>query len=184
MIKNIASKIFEEVLPKTLTSTKKHNKVSKHKQAKKESTTEKMFSSTLFLRRSSSDITTVSCSQLPKSSCRCAINMSKKDSRNQYVEKDEEYILNLLFFAIQYKNTELVAELCENFRMNVNILNVDGISPLHFAAIVGSPECIDILREYGACCNLLDVRGQKPVYYATMMENSDTVLSLDKCMTN
>lgn len=179
MIKNIASKIFEEVLPKTITTTRKQ-KVSKQRQAKKDSTADKMFSSTVFLRRSSSDITTASCSLQPKSSCNCAVNMNKKDSKNKYEDKDEEYILNLLFFAIQYKNTDLIAELCESLRMNLNILNEDGISPLHFAAIVGAPDCIEILREYGACCNMLDVRGQKPIYYANMMESQETVLSLNK----
>lgn len=156
----------------------KHNKVSKHRQAKKESTT------TVFLSRSSSDIRTVSCSQQPKSSCCCAESMSKKDSRKKYVKKDEETILDLLIFAIHFNDSELVARLCEKFRMNLNISNEDGISPLHFAAIVGSNECIEILREYGACSNLLDVRGQKPIYYATLMDNNDTVLSLKKSTTN
>lgn len=170
MIKTIASKLFQEVLPKTLTSSTKK-------------CTTKVSKTTKFVLRQSSPakIPTPSLTTCPldvKSSCTCTCNANKKDSKLQYAKKDEEYILALMFFAIQYKNTEQLKELCESLRMNLNVLNEDGISPLHFAAIVCTPECVEILREYGACYNMLDERGQKPVYYANMMEDDATIKAL------
>ena len=176
MIKTIALKIkdMKDFLPSKSSL--------KLKQMNKE--TAKKISPTVFQRRSSSDISLVSCSLDSKSSCRCAINMNKKQSNCKYDEQEEEYILKLLFFAIQYKNVDLLTELCDKLQMYLNVLNEDGISPLHFAAIVGSPDCIKVLLEYGACRNMFDVRGQTPVYYAEMMENKATVDCLQKCSTN
>ena len=165
MIKTIASKI-KEFIPVTVTKADAAKKMS----------------SNIFVRRSSSDIAVrePSCQLQPKSSCRCTVNMESKESNYKYNDKDEEYILTSLFFAIQYKNSEMLRELCERVKIYLNILNQDGISPLHFAAIVGANDCIKVLYEFGACSNMLDVRGQTPIYYAEMMEKLDTV----ECLRN
>ena len=156
MIKVITSKILEEVLPKTFKATKKMPKDLM-----------KPIKSTVFLRRSSSDITPTSCLQESKagSGCTCAVNQSQKRCTIQYDDKDKEYIMNLMFFAIQYQNTELLLQICQQSQMNLNVLNVDGVGALHFAAIVGSTQCIDILKQHGACLNFKDIRGQTPMHY-------------------
>jgi len=157
MIKNLTVKLFEEVIPKTLKTSKKMkiNKLPKE------------LKSSVFLRRSSSDITPASCLQERKNKdkCSCAVYQNQKSCTIRYDEKDEEYILNLIFFAIQYKNTELLLQICEQSQINLNVLNKDGISALHFAAIVCSTECMEILKQHGACYNLRDIRGQIAMHY-------------------
>ena len=125
----------------------------------------------IFLRRSSADITPVTCSTGSKTCCCCGVNT--KSNNTNYSSEDIEYIISVLFYAVQYKNTELLKEILKRIDIDVNQLNEDGISVLHFAAIVGGEDCIKMLRQYGGCVNTLDVRGQTPIYYAQMMNNRE-----------
>lgn len=157
MIKNITTKIFEEVLPKTF----KANKPKMPKDLMRPIKTN------VFMRRSSSDVTPTSCLQATKSGtcCTCAVYQSQTNCTICYDDADKKYILNLVFFAIQYDNTDLLLQICQQSQINLNVLNVDGVGALHFAAIVGSRKCIDILKQHGACLNFRDIRGQIPMHY-------------------
>lgn len=170
MLKNITAKILEEVLPKTLKATKKMPKDLR-----------RPIKTNVFLRRSSSDVTPTSCLQETKSGtgCTCAVYQSQKNCTIFYDEQDKCYILNLMFFAIQYDNTDLLLQICAQSQINLNVLNVDGVGALHFAAIVGSHKCIEILKQHGACLNFKDIRGQIPMHYyqAESRETSNNPIS-------
>ena len=156
MIKNITTKILEEVLPKILKSTKKMPRDQR-----------RPIKTNVFLRRSSSEITPTSCLHETKSrtGCTCAVHQNQKNCTIYYDEQDKCYILKLIFFAIQYDNTDLLLQICAQSQMNLNVLNVDGVSALHFAVIVGSHKCMEILKQHGACLNFKDIRGQIPMHY-------------------
>lgn len=92
---------------------------------------------------------------------------------------EEERSLNsmifVIFSAIYYRDKTLLKELLCSHSIDVNNLNEDGISAMHFAAIVGSVQCMQVLLEHGAFLESVDLRGQTPMHYAFIMENTGAV---------
>lgn len=171
---SVVPKLVEEVL--SLEITKKITKNIMKKKCKK------TFPPSMFSRKSSADITPVTCLSNSATRCCCGTSMNNgansRRSSTSSTDESQEYLLSLTFFAIQYKNVQLLEEVLERSLLDVNQHNEDGITATHFAAIVGSTDCISVLQQYGCCVNVLDIRGQTPLYYAKMMENVDTVKKL------
>ena len=56
---------------------------------------------------------------------------------------------SMMFYAIQYKDINLLQKLIEtNPDIDINELNEDGIAVIHFAAMVGSTNCIATLKNH------------------------------------
>ena len=113
----------------------------------------------------------------------------RRDSHSSISEEDNDVIdpdqpladsptLQLMFYAVQYNDTTLLKNILRQSSKDINTLNEDGISALHFAAMVGNHDCIRLLHDYGACLNLMDVRGQLPLHYALMMDKIDAARCL------
>lgn len=77
----------------------------------------------------------------------------------------------VLFEAIQYKDTTLLDNVFDSYpNLDINTFNEDGIAAIHFAAMVGSTQCISLMVENGADINLRDIRGNPPIHYAISMK--------------
>ena len=174
---SIVTKLLEEILPIGLSKT-----------GLKKASSERHFSipSSVFLRKSSADIPPMkTCPSNSSTPCSCNKKLNKRSKKNKQqqfeltlLSKEQKYVLSLMFYAIQYKNSELLEEILSSTEMDTNLLNEDGISASHFAAIVGCTHSLRILRKYGSCLNIHDIRGQTPIYYARMMEKHEAVTAL------
>jgi len=178
---SIVAKLLEEILPLgILKSVTRMGKGSK--------SLNRIYTSPKFLRRSSADIVPVTCLNNAATSCKCGVKSDKKVKKNSKAcvsgveagTTEDKYVMELMFFAIQYRNSELLNEVITRSKIDTNLLNEDGISASHFSAIVGSSDCITVLNKHGACVNLYDIRGQTPLYYAHMMENQDVYKCLQE----
>ena len=85
--------------------------------------------------------------------------------------------LNRLFASSIIKKDLLFLKECAD-RIDTNIRDKDGSTPLHYAAIVDSDETvlkmIDYLLAHGADVNALDNKGKNPYYYALLMKQTKT----------
>ena len=81
---------------------------------------------------------------------------------------------SMMFYAVQYRDVNLLQNLFQsNPDVEINSLNEDGIAIIHFAAMVGSTNCLKILKQYGADIDMEDLRGNSPLHYAILMKNFD-----------
>lgn len=104
-----------------------------------------------------------------RSSCGCnSISGDEKELIDACV------MLPHIFCSIQYKDSVRLDEILNKYSFDLNELNEDGITALHFSAITDSADCAQVLLKHGACVNLTDIRGQKPIHYAEIMENCNT----------
>lgn len=65
-------------------------------------------------------------------------------------------------------------------RVNVNIQDADGLSPLHFAALSGNKELISILLEAQAAVDIKDNKGMRPLHYAAWQGKTEPMKMLLK----
>lgn len=65
-------------------------------------------------------------------------------------------------------------------RVNVNIQDADGMSPLHFAALSGNKELISILLEAQAAVDIKDNKGMRPLHYAAWQGKTEPMKMLLK----
>ena len=102
-------------------------------------------------------------------------NHHKRKCHQQVLTIKEKSIqLGHMFDAILEKNSiELKYILLQNSWYDINSLNEDGITTLHFASIVGDEQCILTLLEYGACKYNEDIRGRTALHYAILMEHEN-----------
>ena len=80
-----------------------------------------------------------------------------------------------IFFAIHSNNPELLDNILRASNIDVNELNEDGVSALHFASIVGCIRCLKILVQFGGCLKNEDIRGRAPLDYAASMDRKEIV---------
>lgn len=108
---------------------------------------------------------------------KCSWSASEKLGKC-FLDENERTLNSLIFVifsAIYYRDKTLLKELLCSHSIDVNSLNEDGISAMHFAAIVESVQCMQVLLEYGAFLESVDLRGQTPMHYALVMENTGAV---------
>ncbi|XP_053709040.1 caskin-1-like isoform X13 [Synchiropus splendidus] len=65
-------------------------------------------------------------------------------------------------------------------RVNVNIQDADGLSPLHHAALSGNKELISLLLEAQAAVDIKDNKGMRPLHYAAWQGRTEPMKMLLK----
>ncbi|KAM6940655.1 uncharacterized protein FYW49_018479 isoform 6-T6 [Xenentodon cancila] len=65
-------------------------------------------------------------------------------------------------------------------RINVNIQDADGLSPLHHAALSGNKEMISLLLEAQATVDIKDHKGMRPLHYAAWQGKTEPMKMLLK----
>uniref|UniRef100_A0A3P9MT37 Uncharacterized protein n=1 Tax=Poecilia reticulata TaxID=8081 RepID=A0A3P9MT37_POERE len=65
-------------------------------------------------------------------------------------------------------------------RINVNIQDADGLSPLHHAALSGNKELISLLLEAQAAVDIKDHKGMRPLHYAAWQGKTEPMKMLLK----
>ncbi|KAK7929586.1 hypothetical protein WMY93_005981 [Mugilogobius chulae] len=65
-------------------------------------------------------------------------------------------------------------------RVNVNIQDPDGLSPLHFAALSGNKDLISLLLEAQAAVDIKDNKGMRPLHYAAWQGKTEPMKMLLK----
>ncbi|XP_029917485.1 caskin-2 [Myripristis murdjan] len=65
-------------------------------------------------------------------------------------------------------------------RVNVNIQDPDGLSPLHYAALSGNKELISLLLEAQAAVDIKDHKGMRPLHYAAWQGKTEPMKMLLK----
>ncbi|XP_061684951.1 caskin-1-like isoform X2 [Syngnathoides biaculeatus] len=65
-------------------------------------------------------------------------------------------------------------------RVNVNIQDADGLSPLHHAALSGNKEMISLLLEAQAAVDIKDNKGMRPLHYAAWQGKTEPLKMLLK----
>ncbi|XP_054879072.1 caskin-1-like isoform X5 [Poeciliopsis prolifica] len=65
-------------------------------------------------------------------------------------------------------------------RVNVNIQDADGLSPLHHAALSGNKELISLLLEAQATVDIKDHKGMRPLHYAAWQGKTEPMKMLLK----
>ncbi|KAM9793060.1 LOW QUALITY PROTEIN: uncharacterized protein ACB057_011640 [Neosynchiropus ocellatus] len=65
-------------------------------------------------------------------------------------------------------------------RVNVNIQDADGLSPLHHAALSGNKELISLLLEAQAAVDIKDNKGMRPLHYAAWQGKTEPMKMLLK----
>ncbi|XP_054593711.1 caskin-1 [Nothobranchius furzeri] len=65
-------------------------------------------------------------------------------------------------------------------RVNVNIQDADGLSPLHHAALSGNKELISLLLETQAAVDIKDHKGMRPLHYAAWQGKTEPMKMLLK----
>ncbi|XP_061575417.1 caskin-1-like isoform X5 [Cololabis saira] len=65
-------------------------------------------------------------------------------------------------------------------RINVNIQDADGLSPLHHAALSGNKEMISLLLEAQAAVDIKDHKGMRPLHYAAWQGKTEPMKMLLK----
>lgn len=63
-------------------------------------------------------------------------------------------------------------------RADINISDINGVSPLHLAAELGDVESIRTLIEYGAWVNIQDHQGETPLFYAVRENQNQAIKAL------
>ena len=99
---------------------------------------------------------------------------------NNIVKKNPTLDSNLIK-AIECNNINKIKEYLEKDSSNINILNEEGLSPLHIAIINGNLEVIKLLLKYGADPNIKSLnKNQTPLHLAYIFKNiiSNQVISL------
>ena len=94
-------------------------------------------------------------------------NPLKKYCHNtsSYIKKPSKY--NNLIKAIENNDLRRVKELLNKDLSNINLLNKNGISPLHIAVINGNLEIINYILDKGANPNISSLhKKQTPLHYA------------------
>lgn len=81
-----------------------------------------------------------------------------------------------LFYAIQNKNSRIVHHLVNSCLLDVNIQDVDGITPLMLASQINDCESVDVLIRRGADISLCDRLGRNALHHA-VEQQSDGVVS-------
>ncbi|XP_076004202.1 caskin-1 isoform X2 [Genypterus blacodes] len=65
-------------------------------------------------------------------------------------------------------------------RVNINIQDADGLSPLHHAALSGNKELISLLLEAQAAVDIKDNKGMRPLHYAAWQGKTEPMKMLLK----
>ena len=108
-------------------------------------------------------------------------NPFQKDHHFNTSYKKSTFQYNNLIKAIESNNIKKVEEYLDGNIPSINILNKNGISPLHTAVINGNLEIINLLLEKGANPNLTSIKKkQTPLHYAYIFKNlqSNKIINL------
>ena len=108
-------------------------------------------------------------------------NPFQKDHHFNTSYKKSTFQYNNLIKAIESNNIKKVGEYLDGNIPSINILNKNGISPLHTAVINGNLEIINLLLEKGANPNLTSIKKkQTPLHYAYIFKNlqSNKIINL------
>ena len=104
-------------------------------------------------------------------------NSNKKNPLKKYCHYTSSYIrkpahYNILINAIENNDIKKVKELLNKEVSNINLLNKNGITPLHIAVINGNLEIINFMLEKGANPNIKSFnKKQTPLHYAYIFKN-------------
>ena len=108
-------------------------------------------------------------------------SLNKKDNNDSNYKKDESFINNSFFKAIESNNYKKVEQLIKNNLSNINILNSNGLSPLHVSIINRNYKIISLLLKNGAKTNILSSKKrQTPLHlaYINYNNNSNNIIKL------
>ena len=108
-------------------------------------------------------------------------SLNKKDNNDSNCKKDESFINNSLFKAIESNNYKKVEQLLKNNISNINTLNNNGLSPLHLSIINRNYKIINLLLKNGAKTNILSSKKrQTPLHlaYINYSNNSNNIIKL------
>ena len=108
-------------------------------------------------------------------------NPFQKDHHFNTSYKKSTFQYNNLIKAIESNNIKKVEEYLDGNIPSINLLNKNGISPLHTAVINGNLEIINLLLEKGANPNLTSIKKkQTPLHYAYIFKNlqSNKIINL------
>ena len=72
----------------------------------------------------------------------------------------------VLFAAVVDNDTEILRNLVDMEKVNINQKSPSGLTAMHYAAAEGSCECLQVLLEYGAHVNTVDSEGCSPLDFA------------------
>ena len=87
--------------------------------------------------------------------------------------------LTPVFCAVKSNNVNVLKRLKEEgIRLDVRSRYNNGISPLHYAATLGSDTIVDFLIKNGVDVNSVDLLGKTPLHYAATQNNPMVVLEL------
>jgi len=87
--------------------------------------------------------------------------------------------LSPIFCAVKSNNVGVLTRLKEaGIRIDVRSAQNNGISPLHYAATLGSDSIVDFLIKSGVDVNSVDLLGKTPLHYAATQNNPMVVLEL------
>lgn len=99
------------------------------------------------------------------------VNFMLKGEINVFQENFSDG-LTPVFCAIHSGNTKTYDALKEvGVEFNSRNDKVDGMSPLHYAAMLGKDGFVSYLVDYGAVINLHDSNGRTPLHYAAQQDN-------------
>lgn len=101
-------------------------------------------------------------------SCGCDVNHCNKKGQNAAI------------IAVLNDNVHLIRPLCSG-GVNLNVFDHEGNAAIHYAVMRSRPECVQILIECGADCNLTQNKsGDTPAHLAILTPGSDFSYS---CLT-
>ena len=104
-------------------------------------------------------------------------NFPKKNPLKKYCHNTSSYIkkpskYNSLIKAIENNDIRKVKDLLNQDISNINLLNKNGISPLHIAVINGNLDIINYILDKGANPNISSLhKKQTPLHYAYIFKN-------------
>jgi len=95
------------------------------------------------------------------------------------VKRNSSDGLTPVFCAVKSNNVNVLKRLKEaGIRVDVRSQYNNGISPLHYAATLGSDAIVDFLIKNGVDVNSVDLLGKTPLHYAVTQNNPFVVLEL------
>lgn len=105
---------------------------------------------------------------------------SIKNSIKQLAQNNEnpKVLNNLLIIATTQSDSDTIKSLLENEHVDPNFVDDNGCSALHYAAIQGDAEKVELLLAKGAQVDIQDEYGNTPLHAAVILKRTDVITSL------
>lgn len=87
------------------------------------------------------------------------------------VDDIDEFGDTILHHAATNGHGDLIQDLLENHKPNINVLDADGNTPLMIAAIFNKEEVVKVLLEHNADTHIANIRGSTPAHAAAANSN-------------